>query len=144
MINQGANSHRKNLEGLVRQMVAAEESAAKLLADHRQKLSLLAKTVKDRAPNVGKSLLELPVLDAFNSPLRPDQLWLPQLTLNNNFRDVARFDRCTTCHKGIDKSAPGSPDEQAYQEQEILAISLPTVVGLAVWPWVRLSMGTSA
>ena len=25
-----------------------------------------------------------------------------------------------------------------------LAISLPTVVGLAVWPWVRLSMGTSA
>ena len=126
LINQGANSHRKNLEGLVRQMVAAEESAAKLLADHRQKLSLLAKTVKDRAPNVGKSLLELPVLDAFNSPLRPDQLWLPQLTLNNNFRDVARFDRCTTCHKGIDKSAPGSPDEQAYQEQEILAISLPT------------------
>ncbi|MDO7677945.1 MAG: hypothetical protein MUQ48_05250, partial [Pirellulales bacterium] len=37
LINQGANSHRKNLEGLVRQMVAAEESAAKLLADHRQK-----------------------------------------------------------------------------------------------------------
>ena len=25
-----------------------------------------------------------------------------------------------------------------------LATSLPTVVGLAVWPWVRLSMGTAA
>jgi hypothetical protein len=43
--------------------------------------------------------------------LRIDQIWLPQLTLNNNFRDVARFDRCITCHKGMDKSVPGSPTD---------------------------------
>ena len=124
--NQAANTHRKALEATLRQLTAAEDTAAKNLADHRQKLAQLAKTLKDRAPNVGKAVLELPVLDAFNGPLRVDQIWLPQLTLNNNFRDVARFDRCTTCHKGMDKSLPGQPTEAAYCEREAITVSLPT------------------
>ncbi len=124
--NQTANTHRKALESLLRQLTAGEDAAAKSLADHRQKLLQLSKTLKDRAPNVGKTVLELPVLDAFNGPLRVDQIWLPQLTLNNNFRDVARFDRCTTCHKGMDKSLPGAPTQPAYGEQKAVTVSLPT------------------
>ena len=124
--NQVANTHRKGLEAILRDVTATEDAAAKTLADHRNKVGQLAKTLKDRAPNSGKTLLELPVLDAFNGPLRIDQIWLPQLTINNNFRDVARFDRCITCHKGMDKSAPGSPTEPAYCEQADLAITLPT------------------
>ena len=124
--NQAANTHRKALEAILRQLTANEDSAAKALADHRQKLLQLSKTLKDRAPNVGKTVLELPVLDAFNGPLRVDQIWLPQLTLNNNFRDVARFDRCTTCHKGMDKSLPGAPGEPAYRETQSITLSLPT------------------
>ncbi|NBW95505.1 MAG: hypothetical protein EBR28_01925 [Planctomycetia bacterium] len=124
--NQAANTHRKALEATLRQLTAAEDAAAKSLADHRQKLGQLTKTLKDRAPNAGKAVLELPVLDAFNGPLRVDQIWLPQLTLNNNFRDVARFDRCTTCHKGMDKSLPGQPTEPAYCEREAMSVSLAT------------------
>ena len=123
---QAANTHRKSLEATLKKLTATEDTAAKSLADHRQKLLLLAKTLKDRAPNFGKSVLELPVLDAFNGPLRIDQLWLPQLTLNNNFRDVARFDRCNTCHKGMDKSLPGAPTEGAYSQIETIPIQLPT------------------
>ncbi|MFM8893317.1 MAG: hypothetical protein ACKOTB_17180 [Planctomycetia bacterium] len=123
---QTANVHRKGLESTLRQLTADEDSAAKSVADHRSKLAQLTKTFKDRAPNVGKSLLELPVLDAFNGPLRIDQIWLPQLTLNNNFRDVARFDRCTTCHRGMDKSAPGSPTDPAYSDLETVTLSLAT------------------
>ncbi len=122
---QAANTHRKSLEATLKKLTATEDTAAKSLADHRQKLLLLAKTLKDRAPNFGKSVLELPVLDAFNGPLRIDQLWLPQLTLNNNFRDVARFDRCNTCHKGMDKSLPGAPTEGAYSQIETIPIQLP-------------------
>jgi hypothetical protein len=123
---QTANTYRKALESALKKLTAEEDAAAKALADHRAKLGQLAKTLKDRAPNVGKSLLELPVLDAFNGPLRVDQIWLPQLTLNNNFRDVARFDRCTTCHKGIDKSAPGAATEPAYRATETVTLSIPT------------------
>ena len=126
LANQSANTHRKALEAVLRQLTAAEDAAAKSLADHRLKLLQLSKTLKDRAPNVGKTVLELPVLDAFNGPLRVDQIWLPHLTLNNNFRDVARFDRCTTCHKGMDKSLPGAPTEPAYSETQSITITLPT------------------
>ncbi|MFM7108176.1 MAG: hypothetical protein ACKOZU_06190, partial [Planctomycetaceae bacterium] len=111
---QAANTHRKSLEAALARVTAGEDVAAKAVADHRAKLVQLQKTYDQRRPNVGKSLLELPVLDAFNSPIRVEQLWLPQLTLNNNFRDVARFDRCTTCHRGMDKTLPGSPSEPAY------------------------------
>ena len=123
---QTANTHRKSLEATLKKLTAGEDAAAKALADHRSKLNQLSKALKDRAPNVGKSLLELPVLDAFNGPLRIDQIWLPQLTLNNNFRDVARFDRCITCHKGMDKSVAGSPTDPAYRQMETVTLSLPT------------------
>ena len=123
---QAANTHRKQLVETLRKITATEDAAAKSLADHRQTLALLEKTLSDRAPNIGKTVLELPVLDAFNSPLRIDQIWLPKLTLNNNFRDVARFDRCTTCHQGMNKSAPGAPSEPAYPEAAIGEVVLPT------------------
>jgi len=123
---QAANTHRKKLETLLGQMTRAEDEAAKAVADHRGKLAQLQKTLAQREPNAGKSLLELPVLEAFNSPIRVDQIWLPQLTLNNNFRDVARFDRCTTCHRGMDKSMPGAPSEPGYPEAQTVQLTLAT------------------
>ena len=123
---QAASTHRKTLESLLQKLTAAEDTAAKGVADHRAKLVQLQKTLDQRSGNVGKSLLELPVLDAFNSPLRVDQIWLPQLTLNNNFRDVARFDRCTTCHRGMDKSMPGTPTVPGYPQSESMTVQLGT------------------
>jgi len=133
---QTANTHRKALDATLKKLTASEDAAAKALADHRSKLNQLSKALKDRAPNAGKTLLELPVLDAFNGPLRIDQIWLPHLTLNNNFRDVARFDRCITCHKGMDKSVPGAPTEPAYREMETVTVALATPAAPAGGPGV--------
>jgi cytochrome c551/c552 len=123
---QAANTHRKSLEAQLAAITAGEDAAAKAVADHRTKLAQLQKTLDQRRPSAGKAVLELPVLDAFNGPLRVDQIWLPELTLNNNFRNVARFDRCTTCHRGMDKTVPGAPTEPAYCEAHSVAVSLPT------------------
>ena len=123
---QTANTHRKALEATLRRLTGPEDAAAKAVADHRSKLNQLVKARDDRQASAGKSLLELPVLDAFNGPLRVDQIWLPQLTLNNNFRDVARFDRCITCHKGMDKAVPGDPADPLYKSEDLVTISLPT------------------
>ena len=38
-----------------------------------------------RKANAGKSILELPILDAFNSPLKIDQIWLPQSDAEQQF-----------------------------------------------------------
>ena len=123
---QEANAHRKSLETQLAAITAGEDAASKAVDDHRSKLGQLQKTLAQREPSAGKAVLELPVLDAFNGPLKVDQIWLPDLTLNNNFRNVARFDRCTTCHRGMDKTAPGSPTEPAYCEASTVELALPT------------------
>jgi cbb3-type cytochrome oxidase cytochrome c subunit len=46
----------------------------------------------------------LPILDGFASPEKIQQITLPDLTIDyGGFRDVPRYDRCTTCHLGIDR-----------------------------------------
>ena len=85
-----------------------KKRSEKSLPDHDLKLEQLHIALCRSRPNFGKRVLEMPILDAFGSPLKIDQIWLPQLTLNNNFRDVARFDRCNTCHQAMDKTQPGS------------------------------------
>ena len=75
----------------------------------------------------GKKWLEMPILDAFNSPLKIDNLWTDGLTHDMyNFKPVLRYDRCTTCHRAMEKTAPGSATEPAYEPIHTLAFSLPT------------------
>ena len=38
---------------------------------------------------------------------------------------MARFDRCTTCHQGLDKTLPGSAVEPLYRRQRELELTLP-------------------
>jgi mono/diheme cytochrome c family protein len=45
----------------------------------------------------------LPVIDAFASPLRIQQYTLDELPINYSFKYVTRYDRCTTCHLGIER-----------------------------------------
>ncbi len=125
-LQQAEKTHRTDLEAILHDITAGHDAAAKDLADHKQKLTAIQKTIAQRKANTGKSILELPILDAFNSPLKVDQIWLPQLTLNNNFRDVARFDRCTTCHQAIDKPQAGSAVLPAYAEQQTIKLQLAT------------------
>ncbi|MCR4336476.1 MAG: c-type cytochrome [Candidatus Omnitrophica bacterium] len=47
---------------------------------------------------------DMPVLEMSNSRNRVQQIVLKDVTENVNFMNVARVDRCTTCHLGIDNS----------------------------------------
>ena len=75
-------------------------------------------------PRPGKRLLELPILDAFNSPLRIENLWAEGLTQDFNFRQVPRFDRCTTCHTAMQKTEPGSAAAPAFPQEQRLDFTL--------------------
>ncbi len=120
------NTHRKNLDQVFNTLVSDQNAAAKSLAAFEMDVQRLQASLKETQGNLGKTLLGLPILDAFdNSRVKIDQIWLPNLTLNNNFRDVARFDRCTTCHLGIEKTSPGS-SEPAYPPTTELALALAT------------------
>jgi len=75
-------------------------------------------------PRPGRKLLELPIVDAFNSPLRIENLWAEGLTQDYHFREVPRFDRCTTCHTAIQKTELGSADSPAYPREDVLEFTL--------------------
>ena len=125
---QEAKEYRLSLEKTLRNMTDEEDKAKKAFDDNTNALVQLEKSLKERASNPGKRFLELPIINAFGSPLQIVNHWLPDLTISNNFRQVPRFDRCETCHQAIDKTAPGSAVEPGYpvREQEARVVQLPT------------------
>ena len=137
---QQAESYRAELERIIKQMQTDEATAAKNLADHRGSLTQLEEGLAkvragrlaggflDRLPlpdSFGR-ILERPIVDGFNSPIEIDQVWLPDMTINYNFSDVARFDRCITCHQAIKETAPGSMADPGFAHLHPVTILLPT------------------
>jgi cytochrome c2 len=127
---EAANEHRKALERIRKELQADETAAHKQLTEFRSTRDQLQRSLAEKTA-FGRGFLELPIVDAFGRPLQIDQIWLPTLTLNNNFRDVARFDRCVTCHQGIDTTAPGSATEPGYRgHQPVRSLTLETPAAL--------------
>lgn len=55
-----------------------------------------------------RAMMELPIIDGFNSHLKIVQDWLPGLSQTLGMTEIARFDRCRTCHLNIDRTAAGN------------------------------------
>ena len=54
-----------------------------------------------------RALMEKPIIDGFNSHMQLVQDWLPDLSITLGMASTARFDRCRTCHLGIDRYGAG-------------------------------------
>jgi mono/diheme cytochrome c family protein len=67
---------------------------------------------------LGDWFRDLPVLDAFASPTRIQQITLNDLPIDYSFKHVTRYDRCTSCHLGIDRPA--------YTREKLLALGETT------------------
>ncbi len=111
-----ANDYRIALESLIRNDIRGGELAAeKRVGETESALNLLREKLKGTWARAGDRIVRSPVLDAFNNTdLRIDQIWLPDMKIDYNFSEVARFDRCITCHRAIGKTAPGSATEPLY------------------------------
>jgi cytochrome c2 len=73
----------------------------------RIKTSLEVIKPSGAASRFKRSLMELPIIDGFNSHLKVVQDWLPDLKVTLGMAKIARFDRCRTCHLNIDKTGKG-------------------------------------
>jgi mono/diheme cytochrome c family protein len=123
---QAANIYRQELDRIKANITTDETLAKKALDDHRLTLARLETQKREQGASLGERVLEFPIIDAFGRPLKIEQIWLPKLTINNNFRDVARFDRCITCHKGINMTAAGSAVDPAYPLEQHITFTLDT------------------
>jgi cbb3-type cytochrome oxidase cytochrome c subunit len=123
---QDVTTLRKALEVRMAAITVGEVEAQKALADHQATVAQLHKSLTDRQRTWFKSLLGAPIVDAFGRPLKIEQVWLPNLTVDFNFKRVARFDRCITCHQAMEKSLPGAPADAAFPPEEHITLTLQT------------------
>jgi mono/diheme cytochrome c family protein len=91
--------------------VGAAEDDMKKVAGAFERFS---KQAAQKSWGFGDTFRALPILDAFESPVKIKQIWLPDLTIDYSFKEVPRYDRCTTCHLGIDRPA--------YTKQALVAL----------------------
>ncbi|MEM8681280.1 MAG: hypothetical protein AAGF97_18185, partial [Planctomycetota bacterium] len=132
---QDAAAHRVNLAGIVKSIQDAELNLNKEIEEHQAQVSRLESKLNERGLSYvnnflpGKKWLTIPILDAFNSPLTIDNLWTENLTISNgSFGQVRRFDRCTTCHRGIAKTAEGSATQPGFVPERMVDFVLQTPV----------------
>jgi len=122
---QGAKTHRLQLESILGAMTAQETAAKKKLDELVDKRIQLEKALYERKRKPMNEFVSLPIFDAFGGT-KVDQIWLPKLTIYNNFSDVARFDRCTNCHLAMDKTATGSSVKPLYEQQHGVSMAMAT------------------
>src|SRR6185437_1403770 len=90
------------LDGPQQAVNQAEDNLKKLTASFDR----LAKVTSQKRWKFGDLFRTLPILDAFESPTKIKQLWLPDLTIDyGGFKDVPRYDRCISCHLGIERGS---------------------------------------
>ncbi|HEY2761736.1 MAG TPA: hypothetical protein VGI75_13360, partial [Pirellulales bacterium] len=81
VLKDDEKTHRESLDSIFKQITSDQDLAEKNLKEHEAKLGQLRKAFDSRRSTIGRSVLEMPVLDAFNSPLKIEPIWLPNLTL---------------------------------------------------------------
>jgi mono/diheme cytochrome c family protein len=54
---------------------------------------------------IGDAIRNLPIIDGFAAPIKIHQYTIDTIPIDYNFKYATRFDRCTTCHEGIDRPA---------------------------------------
>jgi mono/diheme cytochrome c family protein len=92
---------RSVLEGPEKDVAAAEDDLKKTTGAFER----YGKVAAQKNWDLGDTVRDLPILDGFAPPIKVNQIWLPDLTIDYSFKEVPRFDRCTTCHLGIDRPA---------------------------------------
>jgi cbb3-type cytochrome oxidase cytochrome c subunit len=82
-------------------LAALQDKLRKMTADFDR----FAKVAAQKKWKLGDSIRDWPVIDGFAPSVKPAQIVLEDLTIDYSFKRVPRYDRCTTCHLGIDRAA---------------------------------------
>ena len=129
-----SNAYRVGIQNTLSDLVAPESKAESDWLASQVDLERLETAVQESevsyfqgsSPFLGKRWLEMPILDAFNSPLVIDNHHYPLLTVDYNFKGVARYDRCTTCHRAIDKASADDPTQPAFLAERTVTLRIST------------------
>jgi cbb3-type cytochrome oxidase cytochrome c subunit/peptidoglycan hydrolase CwlO-like protein len=94
---KAAEAHREELLGKIDTWLKKRE-------EKTRDVDLVQRRIEQKEAQyfgLGAFIRNLPGIDLV-PPTKIQQISLPDLTINYNFKDVPRYDRCTTCHLGVD------------------------------------------
>jgi len=95
----------------------------KELEDRRKEttatIDRLEKQLQTVSANANFFILNAPMLDFINPTFKVDQVVLKDLFVDVNYMSVPRVDRCTTCHRAIDRVGFESKKEAARLQAEL-------------------------
>jgi cytochrome c551/c552 len=124
------NTLRIELKEIRAQLTRQQDEAQKQVDDAEVALKQLESAILERHSGwvegkwLGKRWLELPILDAFGSPLKIVNNWSDDLEQDYSHARVRRFDRCATCHQMMEKTLPGSAVDAAFMKERLLTLIL--------------------
>lgn len=100
---------QKDLNAITRDFDLAKQQRD----DKLKEIKLIEKGLDKLAPEswgrrFKREIMEWPIIQGFNSHLHINQDWLPNLKIQLGMTKTARFDRCRTCHLGIDSVGAGN------------------------------------
>ena len=128
-----AKDYRVRVETVRREIEKDTTKIEKELGAVQAELNRIADNRDKNSWNFGEWLARRPILNAlYDGNIRIEQTWLPDIKINYNFSEVPRYDRCITCHRSIDKTAPGSAVEPAFptlkdkQRQRVVELATPS------------------
>jgi cytochrome c2 len=102
---QKVTAERNAAQNDLSQYTGAVGTIQKQLEDLRAEQLRLRKVAEAQAPSATKDyFLNAPLLDFLAPTIKINQLILPDVVDDVNFKTVPKMDRCTTCHLGIDKA----------------------------------------
>jgi cytochrome c2 len=103
---QKITAERNGIQQDLNQYVGQIGTLQKAIEDSRAEQMRLRKVAEAQAPSAAKDyFLNAPLLDFMAPTIKINQLILPDVVDDVNFKTVPKMDRCTTCHLGIDNAA---------------------------------------
>lgn len=97
------NKQIKDLQKAEKDAEAELSAAEDKLKKITREFDVFAKATAEKRWKIGDSIRKLPVIDGFASPVKIQQYTLNDYPIDYSFKYVTRYDRCTTCHLGIDR-----------------------------------------
>jgi mono/diheme cytochrome c family protein len=106
----GAQAKLEKTERNLKEKQEEQKKAEAALSDAEDRLKKIAgdfdrfaKLTAQKRWKIGDTIRNLPVLDGFAAPTKIQQYTLAEYPIDYNFKYVTRFDRCTTCHLGMER-----------------------------------------
>ncbi len=107
-----AQATRDNIDQEMKEKRAQADAIDKGLTDAQSewkkvtdKFDTQVKVAYNKQWGWGDRIRTWPMLDAFASPIKIQQITNNDVPIDYNFKLVTRYDRCATCHLGIDRPA---------------------------------------